>query len=151
MPLIQLTDMAPSETIAKARLEAKELLELDSLSITLPETADTENTEALSHVITEVISALAAGKDIQLMTHPNTMTTVQAARRIGISRPTLMKAIRNGDIPAHMVGTHHRLRFTDVEKFRKKLFSEQAAEKKKALLELWKFEEENGLTKILTP
>lgn len=151
MPLIQLTDMAPSETIAKARLEAKELLELDSLSITFPETADTENTEALSHVITEVISALAAGKDIQLMTHPNTMTTVQAARRIGISRPTLMKAIRNGDIPAHIVGTHHRLRFTDVEKFRKKLFSEQAADKKKALLELWKFEEENGLTKILTP
>lgn len=151
MPLIQLTDMAPSETIAKARLEAKELLELDSLSITFPETADTENTEALSHVITEVISTLAAGKDIQLMTHPDTMTTAQAARRIGISRPTLMKAIRNGDIPAHMVGTHHRLRFTDVEKFRKKLFSEQAAEKKKALLELWKFEEENGLTKILTP
>lgn len=151
MPLIQLTDMASPETITKARLEAKELLELDGLSITFTETADTENTEALSHVITEVISALAAGKDIQLMTHPDTMTTVQAARRIGISRPTLMKAIRNGDIPAHMVGTHHRLRFTDVEKFRKKLLSEQAAMKEKALLDLWKFEEDNSLTEILTP
>lgn len=151
MPLIQLTDMASLETIAKARLEAKELLELGGLPITFPEASDPENTEALSHVITEVISALAEGKDIQIITHPDNMTTTQAARRIGISRPTLMKAIRNEDIPAHMVGTHHRLRFTDVEKFRKKLLSEQAAEKEKALLELWKFEEESGLNEILTP
>lgn len=150
MSLIQLTDKIPAETIAKARREAKELLSHD-FTIAFPEAVNPEDTEALSCMVTEIISALAAGKDIQLMTHPDTMTTVQAARRIGISRPTLMKAIRNGDIPAHMVGTHHRLRFTDVEKFRKKLLAEQAAEKEKALLELWKFEEDNGLVEILTP
>lgn len=142
MPLIQLTDKIPAETIAKARLEAKELLNHD-FTIAFPEAAHPEDTE--------LISALAAGKDIQLRTHPQSMTTTQAARHIGISRPTLMKAIRNKDIPAHMVGTHHRLRFTDVEKFRKKLLSEQAAEKGKALLELWEFEEKNGLTAIITP
>lgn len=151
MPLIQLTDMVSIETIAKARLEAKELLELGGLPITFPEASDLENTEALSHVVAEVISALADGKDIQVITHPSDMTTTQAARRIGVSRPTLMKAIRNKDIPAHMVGSHHRLRFEDVKKFRKKLLAEQAAEKKKALLELWKFEEENGLVEILKP
>lgn len=151
MPLIQLTDMVSLEAIAKARLEAKELLELGGLPITFPEASDPENAKALSHVITEVISALAEGKDIQVINHPDTMTTTQAARRIGVSRPTLMKAIRNKDIPAHMVGSHHRLRFEDVEKFRKKLLAEQAAEKEKALLELWKFEEENGLIEILKP
>lgn len=150
MPLIQLTDKIPAETIAKARLEAKELLNHD-FTIAFPEAAHPEDTEALSCMVTELISALAAGKDIQLRTHPQSMTTTQAARHIGISRPTLMKAIRNKDIPAHMVGTHHRLRFTDVEKFRKKLLSEQAAEKGKALLELWEFEEKNGLTAIITP
>ena len=150
MPLIQLTDKIPTATIAKARLEAKELLNND-FTIAFPEAANPEDTEALSCMVTELISALAAGKDIQLRTHPQSMTTTQAARHIGISRPTLMKAIRNKDIPAHMVGTHHRLRFTDVEKFRKKLLSEQAAEKGKALLELWEFEEKNGLTAIITP
>ena len=150
MLLIQLTDKIPSEVIAKARLEAKDLLNHD-FTITFPEAVNPEDTEALSHVVTGIISALADGKDIQLMAHPDNMTTVQAARRIGVSRPTLMKAIRNGDIPARMVGTHHRLRFTDVEKFRKKLLAEQAAEKENALLELWKFEEENGLDKILMP
>lgn len=151
MPLIQLTDMVSLETIAKARIDAKELLELGGLPIAFPEASDPENTEALSHVVTEVISALADGKDIQIITHPDNMTTTQAARRIGISRPTLMKAIRNKDIPVHMIGSHHRLRFEDVERFRKKLLTEQAAEKEKALLELWKFEEENGLVELLTP
>lgn len=151
MPLIQLTDMVALETITKARIEAKELLELGGLPITFPEASDPENTEALSHVVTEVISALADGKDIQVITHPDDMTTTQAARRIGISRPTLMKAIRNKDIPAHMVRSHHRLRFEDVEKFRKKLLTKQAAEKNKALLELWNFEEENGLVELLKP
>jgi excisionase domain protein len=150
MPLIQLTDKIPAETIAKARLEAKELLNHD-FTIAFPEAANPEDTEALSCMVTELISALAAGKDIQLRTHPQSMTTIQAARVIGISRPELMRAIRNKDIPTHMVGNHHRLRFKDVEKFRKKRLAELAAEKEKALLELWKFEEENGLTKILTP
>lgn len=151
MHLIRLTDMVSLETIAKARLEAKELLELGGLPITFSEASDPENTEALSHVVAEVVSALADEKDIQIITYPDTMTTTQAARHIGVSRPTLMKAIRNKDIPVHMVGSHHRLRFEDVEQFRKKLLTEQAAEKENAILELWKFEEENGLVELLTP
>lgn len=45
---------------------------------------------------------------------PEELTTSTAAKILGISRPTLMKMIREGRIPAHEVGTHHRLRTEDV-------------------------------------
>jgi excisionase family DNA binding protein len=33
---------------------------------------------------------------------------------VAVSRPTLMKMIGDGAIPAHRVGSHHRLRSDDV-------------------------------------
>jgi excisionase family DNA binding protein len=42
------------------------------------------------------------------------MTTTVAADVIGVSRPTLVKMIDRGDIAAHRVGTHRRLRRDDV-------------------------------------
>lgn len=36
-------------------------------------------------------------------------STTEAARMLGISRPTLMKLIDTGEIESEMVGTHHRI------------------------------------------
>ena len=72
-----------------------------------------------------------------------------AARRIGISRPTLMKAIRSGELPAFKVGSHFRIRTGDAEVFRKTLMEKTIAQKEQALKDLWKFEEENNLNDII--
>lgn len=45
---------------------------------------------------------------------PPEVTTSTAAAMLGVSRPTLMKLVKNGEIPAHKVGTHTRLRTDDV-------------------------------------
>ena len=45
---------------------------------------------------------------------PQEVTTSTAAAMLGISRPTLMKLVTDGAIPAHKVGTHTRLLSGDV-------------------------------------
>ena len=116
------------ETISQARIEAQ---------------------RALNQVISRVLRALAQGQSIDIQPVPRDLTTTVAAQRIGISRPMLMKAIRSGELPAHKVGSHFRIRPEDADTFRKNLLAQKVAENKRALQELWAFEEENNLDEIL--
>lgn len=44
---------------------------------------------------------------------------------LGMSRPTLMKHVREDRLPAHMVGSHHRLFSKDVLAFQEELKNER--------------------------
>lgn len=92
----------------------------------------------LRKLIRQVVTAVARGKSVTVMTTPDELTTTEAARRLGISRPTLMKMIRAGEIPAHMVGTHHRIKHADVAEARRR----QLAKQRKALEELMALSDE---------
>lgn len=48
---------------------------------------------------------------------PEELTSVEAAKMIGVSRPTLIKMARTGEIPSRMVGTHTRFLTEDVRAF----------------------------------
>lgn len=61
------------------------------------------------------------------MSMPETVTTTVAAKMLGISRPTLMKLIEAGRIPAVKIGTHTRLRSVDVTRFRQERQAQQQA------------------------
>jgi len=65
-------------------------------------------------LLQEVLRAVATGSSVTITTAPPELTTTAAATMLGISRPTLMKLVRDGEIPAHKVGTHTRLRTVDV-------------------------------------
>ncbi|WP_197318858.1 helix-turn-helix domain-containing protein [Saccharomonospora sp. NB11] len=68
----------------------------------------------LSGIIRHLLRVVADGGAITVSAMPEELTTTVAARELGISRPTLMKKIKAGEIPAHKVGTHTRLRTADV-------------------------------------
>ena len=57
---------------------------------------------------------MARGGAVTITSLPKEMTTTTAAAVLGVSRPTLMAMIREGRIPAHRVGSHHRLLADDV-------------------------------------
>ncbi|MCR6689072.1 helix-turn-helix domain-containing protein [Cellulomonas sp.] len=65
-------------------------------------------------LLQEVLHAVATGATVTVTTTPREVTTSTAAAMLGISRPTLMKLIKDGSIPAHKVGTHTRLLCEDV-------------------------------------
>ena len=62
----------------------------------------------------------------------------------------LMKAIRAGELPAHKVGSHFRIRTQDADSFRKALLERSIAKNKQAIRDLWAFEEEQGLIDTFT-
>ncbi|SNU01891.1 DNA binding domain-containing protein, excisionase family [Ruaniaceae bacterium KH17] len=79
---------------------------------------DLELGEELSRFILDVVARVAQGGSVAIQTVPEVLTTSTAARMLGVSRPTLMKLIKKGDLPATMVGTHHRVLHTDLVKLR---------------------------------
>ena len=75
--------------------------------------------DALGVLMQHVLEVVASGGSVTVSAIPPELTTSSAASILGVSRPTLMKMIRDEAIPAHKVGTHTRLRASDVLAVRK--------------------------------
>ena len=73
----------------------------------------------LGVLLQQVLTAMANGETVTISTIPQELTTSEAASLLGISRPTLMKLIDDGDLPSHKVGSHHRIRSGDLMAFRR--------------------------------
>ena len=95
----------------------------------------------LASILTEVIRIVAAGGTVTLGSIPDELTTTNAADMLDISRPTLMKLIQSGEIPAHKVGSHTRLKANDVLAYRERMREQQRA----AFRELRAFEDDEDL------
>ncbi len=54
-------------------------------------------------------------------------TTTEAAKILGMSRPTLMRMIERRGIEFRMVGKHHRIRATSIQKLREFLDEDHLA------------------------
>ncbi|NNH76020.1 helix-turn-helix domain-containing protein [Nocardia uniformis] len=68
----------------------------------------------IHEVLVQVVTALQAGKAVTVAPHSMSLTTQQAADLLGISRPTVVKLIENGELPAERVSSRRRLRLHDV-------------------------------------
>lgn len=77
----------------------------DGQEITLP--------AELSGTIQFVIAGLTQG-DLSLQAMPDELTSTTAADLLGVSRPTLMKLVNDGDLTTRKVGTHHRFAYSEV-------------------------------------
>lgn len=91
----------------------------------------------LNAVIQTVLNAIAEGRPVAVSAMPDQLTTTNAASLLGVSRPTLMKWVREGRIDAVKVGSHHRLNAGDVLSLRERLKAEQRS----AVFELLDMEE----------
>ena len=142
-----LTSPLEEDTLNQARAEAREILknsEETTIELAVSGRESQQLDDALNQVIQHVLHALASGQSIDIQPVPHDLTTTVAAQRIGISRPTLMKAIRAGELPAHKVGSHFRIRAEDADAFRKELLKKTVTQKEQALKKLWDLEEEHG-------
>ncbi|WP_162178522.1 helix-turn-helix domain-containing protein [Mycetocola saprophilus] len=65
-------------------------------------------------LVRAVLTRVAQGGELSVLTLPETLTTSTAADVLGVSRTTVMKLITKGDLATTMVGTHHRVSYKDV-------------------------------------
>lgn len=68
----------------------------------------------------DVLSVMDAGSSAVVVNGHRDLTTTQAAEILSMSRTSLRAVIDSGELPAHMRGSHFRLRLTDVLEFRRK-------------------------------
>lgn len=81
-----------------------------------------ELTEQLHTILKQVVQALSHGQSISILTRDQEISTQQAAEILGLSRPTVVKLIDDGELSAHVPGAVRRkLRLADVLAYREEL------------------------------
>lgn len=67
-----------------------------------------------------LLADLRAGNSVTILQSRHELTTVEAGKILGMSRPYLIKLLEKGEIPFHLVGTHRRIYVRDVMAYRLK-------------------------------
>ena len=85
-------------------------------------------------VLGQTLGLMARHQPIMLVPEKQELSTVEAANFLNISRPFLIKEIEAGRLVHRMVGTHRRIRFSDLMDYAKtmRLKQQEALDKKAA-------------------
>ena len=70
----------------------------------------------------ETLQAIADGDTATVIRTPRELTTQQAATVLNVSRPTVIRLVEEGRLPARIVGTHRRILASAVLAFRAEMF-----------------------------
>jgi excisionase family DNA binding protein len=76
-------------------------------------------------VLHDVLAAMSKGLAITLVPRHTMLTTQEAADLLGISRPTVVKLITEGEIAHEQRGRHRRLLLTDVLAYQERARTER--------------------------
>ncbi len=91
----------------------------DGQELTLPKAA----TRLLAYLLTE----MAQGHAVTMIPVHAELTTQQAADLLNVSRPYLVQLLEEKAIPFHKVGTHRRVKFSDLEAYKAQFETESRA------------------------
>jgi len=92
-------------------------------------------------LLLDLLTEMAAGNAVTLIPVHAQLTTQQAADVLNVSRPFLVNLLEEGKIPHVKVGTHRRILFEDLMRYKKSV----DRERHKALDELVKQSETLGV------
>lgn len=75
-------------------------------------------------------SFLQAAKDrgevVEFSSRVELLTPAEVAKRLGMSRTTVLRRIADGDLTATKVGTHHRIPLAEFERYSRELMRRMA-------------------------
>lgn len=73
----------------------------------------------VADLLRQVCAVLDRGDGVVVSEVARELTTSEAARVLGVSRPTLIALLDKGEIRSHKVGTHRRVALADVLAYRR--------------------------------
>ncbi|MFI1509677.1 excisionase family DNA-binding protein [Streptomyces sp. NPDC020597] len=88
--------------------------------------------EALA-VLMETMALITSGRTVEVIAKSMELSTIQAAKTLGVSRPHLVKLLDKGLIEFRMVGTHRRVDVASLEGYRRREQNEQARRRQAAV------------------
>lgn len=123
----RLSIMAKQLEDRQAATDALNALRRRPRRFTLPDGTTVHLPKAALDGLIEILDAVAHGEDATVVRTPREVTTQQAATVLNVSRPTIVRLIDDGTLPARMVGSHRRIRLTDLLAYRDRVVAERRA------------------------
>ncbi len=77
-------------------------------------------------LLVDLLTEMAKGNTVRLIPIHAELTTQEAADILNVSRPFLIEQITNKKIPAHKVGTHRRIRYSDLMAYKQHMDNERS-------------------------
>ncbi len=145
---LDLTTITPTESDVRLARASSQRLSLyvqknQPLRITAGEGLDgtVEIPAAAAALLLRVLNQLAQGHAVTVLPSDTELTTQKAADILGVSRPFVVKEIKENRLPARNVGTRRRITLGDVLAYKKR----SDANRQRALDDLAKLDQELGI------
>ena len=141
------TPIAAPEAEAAAVVQLRDFMaskavgERHHASLRSPDGHQLEIPNSIYRVLVAAVAAMAQGNAVAIVPVHHELTTQQAAELLGVSRPHLVKLVDGGEIPHHKTGSHRRIYFEDLMRYR----DVRDAQRTEALRELTRKSAEFGL------
>lgn len=83
--------------------------------------------EPLYALLKNAVRNLEQGRSLVMIPQDQPLTTQQAGKLLGVSRPYLIRLLDAGEMPFHLVGKHRRIHVRDVINYAKRKSERKAA------------------------
>lgn len=77
-------------------------------------------------LLARLLSEMATGNAVALASFQVELTTQQAAKLLGVSRPFLIKQIEADQLPHRLIGTHRRILLKDLMDFKRRIDADRS-------------------------
>ncbi|GID26156.1 helix-turn-helix domain-containing protein [Paractinoplanes brasiliensis] len=99
----------------------------EEVRLTVGHAGDVAVPDLVVDLLRQISAVLDRGDGVVVSEVARELTTSEAARILGVSRPTLTSLLDRGEIPSHKVGTHRRVALQDALAYRRRRIAQQRA------------------------
>jgi excisionase family DNA binding protein len=124
-----------------SRLLASRLKKGSPMKLRLDDEATVKLPAPAAALLVRILEEMARGNAVTIIPVHAELTTQEAADMLNISRPSLIQLLEEGKIDYRRVGTHRRVRFEGLMKYKRHIDEER----RKALEELAAYDQELGI------
>ncbi len=139
--------LAISESDQRQVLELYQKIQRSRAKLLGPDGRTQNLPVSLYEFLVKLIADLCEGQSVAIVQNDAQLTTVEAARMLGVSRQFLIKLLERDEISHHMVGTHRRVYVRDLLAYKAK----RDSKRRQVLDELTRAEAEDGLYDLRPP